>query len=89
MSGKLTEIQKNQRLKKRLEQQLEKLVAAELLARQRWNKAYQYYMKVVGQLEKKRHSNSKKIERMWATVMAWPAESGRLTRQRDNFRAQL
>jgi hypothetical protein len=89
MSGKLTAIQKSEKLKKRLQQQLEKLVAAELLSRQRWNKAYQYYMKVVGQLEKKRHSNSKKIERMWATVTAWPSESGRLTRQRDNFRTQI
>ncbi|HPL93231.1 MAG TPA: hypothetical protein PLB38_03035 [bacterium] len=89
MSGKLTAIQKSEKLKKRLQQQLEKLVAQEKTVVARWKKAYQYFLKVTGQLEKKRHSNSKKIERMWATVVAWPAESGRLTRQRDNLRAQI
>jgi len=89
MSGKLTAIQKNEKLKKRLQQQLEKLAVQEKVVVERWKKAYHYYMKVTSQLEKKRHSNSKKVERMWATVIAWPAESGRLTRQRDTLRAQI
>lgn len=89
MTSKLSATQKLERQQIRLRKQLEKLVAQEKTVVARWKKAYQYFLKVTGQLEKKRHSNSKKIERMWATVVAWPAESGRLTRQRDNLRAQI
>lgn len=89
MSGKLTEIQKNERLNKRLQQQLEKLTAAELLARQRWTKGYQRFMKASLDLAGLKITQSKRADRLRQMIQAWPNDNAVLTRQRDNLREQL
>jgi len=89
MSGKLTEIQKSEKLKKRLQQQLEKLVAAELLARQRWTKGYRRFMKASLDLAGLKITQSKRADRLRQVIQSWPNDNAVLTRQRDNLREQL
>lgn len=89
MSGKLTEIQKNEKLKKRLQQQLEKLTAAELLARQRWTKGYQRFMKSSLDLANLKITQSKRADRLRQVIKSWPNDNQRLTRQRDKMRQQI
>jgi hypothetical protein len=89
MSGKLSAIQKNQRLKKRLEQQLEKLSLVRLSAYQRWEKEFQRFMKSATDFAGLKITQSKRADRLRKIIHDWPSDHQRLSKAKANLDQQI
>ncbi|HOX97272.1 MAG TPA: hypothetical protein PL066_02905 [bacterium] len=87
--SKLTAIQKSQRLKKRLEQKLDKLTLARLLAQNRWEKGFQRFMKSATDLASLKITQSKRADRLRQIIHDWPNDHQRLMKVRESLEQQI
>lgn len=69
--------------------QLEKLIRLEGRSRKVWTKAYQLFLKAANQLTKLKIHGTKKEVGLIKKIRNWPAETVRLTKERDDLRAQI
>ncbi|MFH0805341.1 MAG: hypothetical protein V1901_00425, partial [Patescibacteria group bacterium] len=74
---------------KKAKRQLERLIQLEGRSRKVWTKAYQLFLKAANQLTKlKVHGTNKEVG-LIKKIRDWPAETVRLTKERDDLRAQI
>lgn len=79
-------------LKQRIEtskRQLEKLIRLEGRSRKVWTKAYQLFLEAANQLTKLKVHGTKKEAGLIKKIRNWPAETVRLTKERDDLRVQI
>jgi len=69
--------------------QLEKLIRLEGRSRKVWTKAYQLFVKAANQLVELKVHGTKKEAGLIKKIRDWPAETVRLTKERDDLRAQI
>lgn len=69
--------------------QLGRLVKLEGRSRKVWTKAYQLFLKAANQLTELKIHGTKKEAGLIKKIRDWPAETVRLTKERDNLRAQI
>ncbi|MBA3047519.1 hypothetical protein FP830_04265 [Candidatus Falkowbacteria bacterium] len=69
--------------------QLEKLIRLEGHSRKVWTKAYQLFLRAANQLTKIKVHGTKKEAGLIKKIRDWPAETVRLTKERDDLRAQI
>ena len=74
---------------KKGKRQLEKLTQLEGRSRKVWTKAYQLFLKAANQLTRLKVHGTKKEAGLIKKIRDWPAETVRLTKERDDLRAQI
>ncbi|MFH1671463.1 MAG: hypothetical protein ABH889_01655 [Candidatus Portnoybacteria bacterium] len=74
---------------KKAKRQLERLIQLEDRSRKVWTKAYQLFLKAANQLTKLKVHGTKKEVGLIKKIRDWPAETVRLTKERDDLRAQI
>lgn len=74
---------------KKVKRQLERLIQLEGRSRRVWTKAYQFFLKAANQLTKIKVHGTKKEVGLIKKIRDWPAETVRLTKERDDLRAQI
>ena len=74
---------------KNCKRRLEKLIQLEKRSRKVWTKAYNLFLKAANQLVGLKVHHTKKEADLKKKIKDWPAETIRLTSERDAFRKQI